>query len=102
MSGLILVEAHMTTFTVELQIPESLHELGFTSEEICREVPTLLVLKRYREGLISSGKAAEILGLSRRDFIELLARERVALYDPSDDELQAELETIRRLERDAT
>jgi predicted HTH domain antitoxin len=42
-----------------------------------------LVLKRFRQGLISSGKAANILGWSRRDFLDLLAAEGIPLYDPS-------------------
>jgi len=87
----------MSTFTVELQIPEALQELGYSAEEIRREVPTLLVLKRFREGVISSGKAAKILGLSRRDFLELLAKERIPFYDPSDSDLAAEFGTIHRL-----
>ena len=51
----------MSTFTVEVKIPDALRELGYSAEEICREVPALLVIKRFREGQISSGKAAEIL-----------------------------------------
>jgi predicted HTH domain antitoxin len=89
----------MSTFSVELRIPEALRELGYSAEEICREVPTLLVLKRFRDGVISSGRAAQILGLSRRDFLDLLAKERVPFYDPSDSDLAAEFETIRRLNR---
>ena len=91
--------AFMGTFTVELQIPEPLRELGFSAEEIRREVPVLLVLKRFREGLISSGKAACILGLARRDFLELLAKEGIPVYNPTDEELAAELGTIQRLSR---
>jgi len=87
----------MKTFTVELQVPEALRELGYSSEEICRDVPALLVLKRFRQGVIGSGKAAGILGISRRDFFDLLAREGVPLYDPFDEEFANELKTIREL-----
>jgi predicted HTH domain antitoxin len=87
----------MNTFTVEVKIPESLRDLGYSAVEICREVPTLLVLKRFREGLISSGKAARILHLSRRDFLDLLAKEGIPIYDPSDQDFATELETVRRL-----
>src|SRR5438270_9220011 len=85
----------MGTFTVE--IPEALRELGYSDEEMRREVPVLLVLKRFREGVISSAKAASLLGISRRDFLDLLTREGVPLYDPSDQELAEEWKTIRRL-----
>jgi predicted HTH domain antitoxin len=87
----------MSTFTVEVKFPEALRELGYSDEEIRREVPTLLVLKRFREGLISSGKAAQMLGLSRRDFLDLLAKERIPIYDPCEADLAGEIETIQRL-----
>jgi predicted HTH domain antitoxin len=85
----------MNTFTVEVKVPEGLRELGFSEEEICREVPVLLVLKRFRQGAISSSKAASILGVSRRDFLDLLAREGIPLYDPTDEELANELKTVQ-------
>ena len=84
----------MRTFTVEVQVPEALRQLGFSDEDIRREVPVLLVLKRFRQGTISSSKGARILNLSRRDFLDLLGREGVPIYDPSDDELAAELATV--------
>ncbi|MDA1274825.1 MAG: UPF0175 family protein [Verrucomicrobia bacterium] len=87
----------MSTFTVEVELPEALAALGFGPEEVRREVPLLLVLKRFREGAISSGKAAEVLGMSRRDFLDLLARERIPWYEPSDDELAEEFRTVQRL-----
>jgi len=87
----------MSTFTVEVQVPEALNELGFSPEEIRREVPRLLVLKRFRQGAISSGKGAEVLGISRREFLELLAQEGIPLYDPSEQELAEEFKTVRRL-----
>ncbi len=88
----------MSTFTLEVQFPEALHALGFGDEEICREVPVLLVMKRFREGAISSGKAARILGMSRREFLDRLAREGFPIYDPSDDELAQELQTVRSIQ----
>jgi predicted HTH domain antitoxin len=87
----------MSTFTIEVQFPSALRDLGCSDEEIRREVPMLLVLKRFREGALSSGKAASLLGLSRREFLELLAREGVPLYDPSDQELEDEWRTISNL-----
>jgi predicted HTH domain antitoxin len=87
----------MSTFTLEMQLPEALRELGFGDEEICREVPVLLVMKRFREGAMSSGKAARILGISRREFLDRLAREGIPVYDPMDKELTQELETIQSL-----
>ena len=36
----------MDTFTLHIQIPEALRELGYNEEEIRRELPVLLVLQR--------------------------------------------------------
>src|SRR4051812_12706899 len=87
----------MSTFTLEMQLPEALRELGFGDEGICREVPVLLVMKRFREGAISSGKAARILGISRREFLARLACEGIPICDPTDKELAQELETAQDL-----
>ena len=92
----------MSAFTVELQVPESLSELGFTAEEIRRELPGLLVLKRFREGAISSGKGAAVLGISRREFLDMLAREGIPFFEPSDEELAEEFQTVRGLTSSAS
>ncbi len=55
-------------------------------------------MKRFREGVISSGKAARILGMSRREFLERLARDGFPIYDPTDEELNQELQTVRRIQ----
>jgi len=92
----------MSTFTVQVRIPEALREIGYSNEEIIREVPLLLVLKKFRQGVISSGKAARILGLTRRDFLDLLAREGIPLYDPAEEEFADEQKTVQRLRQMAS
>ena len=88
----------MSQITVQVQVSDAFRELGYSDEELRQEVPVLLVLKRFRQGLISSGKAARILGWSRRDFLDLLGREGIPLYDPSEEELAEEWKTAQRLE----
>src|SRR5438132_13201453 len=51
--------------------------------DVCDQPP----VQRFRQGAVSSSRAAHILNLTRRDFLELLAREGLPLYDPSDQEL---------------
>jgi predicted HTH domain antitoxin len=86
----------MSQITVQMQVSDAFRELGYSDEELRREVPVLLVLKRFRQGLISSGKAAGILGWSRRDFLDLLGREGIPLFDPTEEELADELKTAQR------
>ncbi len=87
----------MSQLTVQVQVSDAFRELGYSDEELRQEVPVLLVLKRFRQGLISSGKAARILGWSRRDFLDMLSREGIPLYDPSEEGLAEDWETAQRL-----
>lgn len=89
----------MSTFTIEVEVPDELRDLGYSDSEIRHEVPVLLVLKRFRQGIISSSKAARILGVSRRDFLELLAREGIPVYEPTDEQLADEFKTVGRIGR---
>lgn len=85
--------------TLTIQVPDSLRDLGYSNEEMCREVPILLVLRRFRQGAISSGKAANVLGMTRHEFLDLLGREGIPIYEPTDEQFADELKTIERLEK---
>lgn len=51
-------------------------------EALAREA---LLVKLYEQGEISSGYAADILGLSRRAFLDLLGEYGVSIFDPATD-----------------
>ena len=69
----------------------SLSSYGLTKEKIVGESRKLLALKYYREQLLSTGKAAELSGLSKCDFIEFLSDNGVPVIDH--DELSSELKS---------
>jgi predicted HTH domain antitoxin len=48
-----------------------------------------LLVKLYAQGKLSSGRAAEIPGISRRAFLELLDRNGISVFD-QDIDLEAE------------
>ena len=54
----------------------------------------LMVLELYRRRQISSGKAAELLGMERVAFIQYASRLGVAFFDMSEQELATELENL--------
>jgi predicted HTH domain antitoxin len=56
-----------------------------------REMRLAAAVKWYEMGLISQGKAAEIAGLSRTDFIIALSRFGVSPFQYGSDELADEL-----------
>ncbi|MEX2411984.1 MAG: UPF0175 family protein [Candidatus Paceibacterota bacterium] len=51
-----------------------------------KDISMMLASKLYEEGKLSLGQAAELVGLSKRTFAELLAKYNVSLfnYPPTD------------------
>ena len=56
------------------------------------------IIKLFRAERLSSGYAAKLLGLTRRDFFERLEQQGVALTAYTEADLTADLETLHRLE----
>jgi predicted HTH domain antitoxin len=70
-----------------------LRELDEPLEKAARE---LIVLELYRRGTISSGKSAELLGMSRLEFIQHSGRLGIPYFNLSDEEWEAEREAQDR------
>jgi predicted HTH domain antitoxin len=89
-------ENDMTTVTVE--VPDSAFSaLRRSPQEFAREMRLAAAIQWYHQELISQGKAAEIAGLSRADFLDALFRAKVPASQITVDELKEELETWQRL-----
>ena len=72
---------------LEEDLATLLHGLNQPVQQSVRE---LITLELYRRGTISSGKAAELLGMSRWEFIRYASRLGIAFFDMTDDEWNAE------------
>ncbi len=74
--------------TINIEYPESLANiLKLSLKEFESEIKTASLVKLYELGRISSGVAAKVLGISRLDFLELLAEYNVSVvgkYDMDD------------------
>ncbi len=71
--------------TIQIDVPESvLLSTGQSQEEFVREAKFLLALKLFELGRLSSGKAAELCGMNRVDFILLAGRSGVPVADLDD------------------
>jgi len=58
------------------------------------EVAMLLATKLYEQRKLSLGQAAELVGLSKRTFAELLGKYNVSIFNFSADDLSRELKNV--------
>jgi len=67
--------------------------LGQPADKMARE---MIVFELYRRGLVSSGKAAELLGIPRLDFIQRASELGIPYFRFTEDEWQAEVAESKR------
>ena len=80
---------------VVIDVPEGLRIPPGELEERLR---IELALRLYEKGIASLGQARRIAGLSKWDFLELLAREGIPLHY-GEEELREDLEVAKKLAR---
>jgi predicted HTH domain antitoxin len=77
---------------VTLRYPTGIAQaVRLTNEEFEAQVRLMAALKMFELGKLSSGKAAELAGLSRVEFLEACGRYRVPVFNYPPEELEAEL-----------
>jgi predicted HTH domain antitoxin len=82
----------MSTSPSLLELPENLEfAVGLTGRELADHVKLMAALKMFELGKISSGKAAELAGMSRVDFFATCSRYRVSIFNYPPEELEAEI-----------
>jgi predicted HTH domain antitoxin len=57
----------------------------------------LIILELYRQGKISSGKAAELVGMPRIAFIQHASDLGIPFFDMTEEEWRAEVDQVRKL-----
>jgi predicted HTH domain antitoxin len=91
-------EGALAMSIVQLELEDELMALlRQTNEPVQHVVRELIVLELYRRGTISSGKAAELLGMQRFAFVEHASRLGIPYFDMTEDEWKAECEASKRL-----
>jgi len=69
---------------LQLNIPDSV-------EKNDSELALLIAAKLYEDGVLSSGQAAELAGLSKRTFIEMLGKYGVSVFSSSIEDLESDI-----------
>jgi predicted HTH domain antitoxin len=78
---------------ITLEYPDRLElAVQTTPEELEAQIRLMAALKMFELGKLSSGKAAELAGLSRVEFLEMCGRYRVSIFNYPPEELEAELQ----------
>lgn len=81
----------MATITYDLP-PGTFSALRLSPKEFAREMRVAACVQWYAQGKVSQGKAAEIAGLERAEFLEELFRRRVSACQVTYEDLVNEIE----------
>lgn len=76
---------------LSINIPEGAASIFGRPDEVGESILAAAVVKWVELGRISHGKAAEILGMSRAEFLDLLSSFRVSAWQYTEEELHEEL-----------
>ena len=79
----------MSTISINLEddVTALLQATNLPVHQAARE---FIILELYRRGAVSSGKAAELLAMSRLEFIRYASRLGISFFDMTDDEWHTE------------
>ncbi len=77
---------------VQIDVPdEVLVSLKESSETISQELSILAAVKLFELGKLSSGRAAQLAGMSRVEFLSTLGRYRVSPFSLTTEELDHDI-----------
>jgi predicted HTH domain antitoxin len=91
----------MKTEELKIKYPTGFeHAVHMTKDEMEQHIRLMAALKMFELGKISSGKAAELAGMSRVEFFETCGRYRVSIFNYPPEEIEQEIkkdmETLKK------
>jgi predicted HTH domain antitoxin len=85
----------MDTTTLHISLPKEFVDLLGAQPQAAETAKEFIILGLYQEGRISGGKAAELLGVTRRGLIALLARKGIDYFRFTPEELAEEAAKVK-------
>lgn len=85
---------------VVLEFPVEFPEKDLKDEEVLKKGKEAIVLELFRRGKISSGYAADLLGLCLADFIDLLKQKGIPFAHYTKEDIKKDLEAITQYEKE--
>lgn len=83
---------------VSMEMPDEMIEFAVPANKDERLKINAMILYPYiQQGMISHGRAAEILGMFKIDLITLYGKMGLSYVEMSEDEIEEELETVKYL-----
>lgn len=86
----------MSTVQIELgqELLDLLRSLDRPVQQSARE---LIILELYREGRIAAGKAAELLGMGRSEFLKVASQVGIPYFEMTSQEWNVEISESRKI-----
>jgi hypothetical protein len=83
---------------VAIEVDQDLAEvLALLDQPLDQAARELMVLELYRRGTISSGKAGDLLGMTRLEFIQHSGRLGIPFFQMAEEEWTEELDRVRSI-----
>ena len=77
---------------VQVMLPdEAFHHRPWDPERLAKDLCLLWLLQQVRDRHLGHGKAAELSGLPKARFLQIMGQHRISVFDYDADELDQEL-----------
>ncbi|OEU57965.1 MAG: hypothetical protein BA871_15460 [Desulfuromonadales bacterium C00003096] len=86
----------MATETVEVKIPKELL-IGIEKEKLVEEIKLFTAMRFYEMNVLSLGKAAELAGKDKEEFMRVLSEHGIDVIRYSKEELDEEMKILKRI-----
>lgn len=89
-----------TDFTLPLTLPAEFQSLLGAPPQAAETAREFIILGLYQEGRLSGGKAAQLLGVTYRGFVAVLARKGIPFFRYDEQDWAREVEAVRQWGRE--